>query len=346
MTNTNEKIALSVVKGHPQSKYASLLNYDGNNIDAKNLDLFVSNPDIANEFLSDMANMIVAQYCYDALRGYEMPFTSFLKPMQKIGDAEQYVTAELQSVTDYEAGASPFATSKPKVVVSFIKTEKKKKVQVTLNYEIWAGAFVSEGGLNSLSGIILKNMRDAVNIYVYEELTKLISSKTDITKYAVLSNPITAVGETANARACYEEIMYLVNKMQLPSTTYNKAGKKTITPKGKFYLVLNASYKASFDMNVLASLFKSEKIGESTMFKDVIIVDFPTTASTCVGVILDEEALVWGYRINTTTSILNPATLEINTFLHQWIKWGLVPVRNAVRLVTTGTGETPSDKVN
>ena len=38
MTNTNEKIALSVVKGHPQSKYASLLNYDGNNIDAKNLD--------------------------------------------------------------------------------------------------------------------------------------------------------------------------------------------------------------------------------------------------------------------------------------------------------------------
>lgn len=346
MKNTNGAIALKVCQAHPESKYANLLGYDGNSIDASKLDLFVSHPDIANEFLSDMANTIVAQYAYDALRGYKMPFTRFLKSVQKLGDAEQYVTAELQSVGNYDGtDTSPFSTSKPSVVVSYLKTEEKKRVKVTLNYDIWAGAFISEGGLNNLAGIILKNMRDAVDIYMYEKLTALISDAVSVPKYAVFTSPVTAVGETSNARDCYEEIMQLVNKMQLPSSVYNKAGKKTITPAGKFVLVLNASYKASFDMNVLASLFHSDKIGKETMFADVILVDF-ADADTCVGVILDEEALVWGYRINTTTSIMNPATLDVNTFLHQWVKYGILPVRNAVRLLTTGDGEETSDKVN
>lgn len=348
MKNTNTSIALKVCQAHPESNYSKMLGYNGVGIDGSKLDLFVSHPDIANEFLSDMANTIVAQYAYDALRQYKMPFTRFLKTMQKIGDAEQYVTATLQDVEDYDGtDTSPFATDKPSVVVSYIKTEDKKRVKVTLNYDIWAGAFVSEGGLNNLAGIILKNMRDAVDIYIYGKLTELISSKSSVKKYAVFGSPVTAVGETDNARDCYEEIMRLVNKMQLPSAKYNNAGKTAITPQGKFVLVLNANYKASFDMNVLASLFHSDKVGEKSMFADVIIVDFPSAVENhCVGVVLDEESLVWGYRINTTTSIMNPATLDINTFLHQWVKYGLLPVRNAVRLLTDATGETASDKVN
>ena len=47
-----------------------LLGYDSNTntISAKDLSLFTDTPDVANEFISDMANKIVVQRAYDLFR--------------------------------------------------------------------------------------------------------------------------------------------------------------------------------------------------------------------------------------------------------------------------------------
>ena len=49
---------------------------------------------------------------------------------------------------------------------------------------------------------------------------------------------------------------------------------------------------------------------------------------------MDEEGYLFGYRFDLSDSIRNPATLEINTFYHRWVKRAVVPFRQAVRLVT------------
>ena len=330
---TNVELVKQLCKINPSSSYAKLVNYDetSGNIDEDALKLFTDQPDIANEFISDMANKVVVQRAYDLFRDYKMPFDVFRREMSRLGDAEELLSAELASPANYDATATPFGASKPDIILSWIKTEDKKVVAVKLNYEIWAGAFVSEQGLSNIAGIILKNLRDAIELLVFKNITSDLSSSTNIAK----SHTITAVsgaGETANAQSAYEEIIKLVIDMSIPSDDYNNAEVETFTPVGRGVLVLNSLYKASFDVNVLASLFNSAKIGEKQYFRDVIVA--PLSGTKQIGVVLDDEAYLWGYRLNVSQSQPNAATLDINTYYHAWVKRAVVPFRQAVRLVT------------
>ena len=337
---TNHNIAMQVAKENyykGNGNIANILKYSvdefGNeSIDDSKLALFDSTPTIANEFISTMSNMIVAQYSYDVFREFKMPFMDSLKPMSRLGDIEQYQTPLLSDVEDYEEGKSPFNAKKPSIAISFIKTEAKKVADVRISESIWSGAFITEGGLSNIVGIILKNLRDSLSLYVYDELRKLLCDETKYTKSFTLTK-LEGVGDFTNAQKSYEEILNLVTKMSLPSTDYNTEGVKTITPEGRFILYLNSNYKSSYDVNVLASLFNSSSINLKKYFKDIRVIDFPT--DTQVGIILDDESLVCGYRINEASSIYNPATMEINVWIHNWLKWGVVPTRNAVRLVVS-----------
>ena len=331
---TNVQIVTELCKMHPNSSYAKLVNFDEKTgtIDADALKNFATGtPDIANEFIGDMANKIVVQRAYDLFRDYKMPFGVFMREMGKLGDAEELLTSELATAEDYGDETDPFSASKPSIVLNWIKTEDKKCVGVKLSYEIWAGAFVSENGLSNIEGIILKNLRDKVELLVYNAVKTDLSSSTNIKTEKVITE-ITGAGKTADAQSAYEEILKLVQDMAIPSDDYNNAGVETFTPIGRGVLILNSLYKASFDVNVLASLFNSAKIGKDQYFKEVIVA--PLSGTDQVGVYLDEEAYLWGYRFAVSDSIRNPRTLEIFTYYHAWVKRGVVPFRQAVRLVT------------
>ena len=329
---TNVEIVKQLCKINPSSNYAKLVNYNeqDNSINEDALSLFTSTPDIANEFISDMANKIVVQRAYDLFRDYKMPFDVFRKEMSRLGDAEELLTSKLASASDYDGTATPFNADKPEIVLSWIKTEDKKVVNVQLSYEIWAGAFVSEMGLSNIAGIILKNLRDTIEYLVFTNIVADLSDATKVTKYATIQE-ISDAGETANAQKAYEQILKLVTDMSIPSATYNASEVTTFTPMGRAVLVLNSQYKSSFDVNVLASLFNSAKIGEQQYFSKVIVA--PLTGTNQVGVVLDEEAYLWGYRFNVSQNIVNPANLTIEEYYHAWVKRALVPFRQAVRLV-------------
>lgn len=339
---TNVEIVKQLCKMNPSSRYAKLVSYneqDGS-IDRDALSLFTNQPDIANEFISDMANKVIVQRAYDLFRDYEMPFDVFRREMSRLGDAEELLTSELATAGNYDADATPFEADKPSIVLSWIKTEDKKVVNVQLSYEIWAGAFTTEQGLSNIAGIILKNLRDCIQLLVYKAIKADLSNASKVTKYVNLTT-ISDAGETANAQKCYEEIIKLVTEMSLPSKTYNTAGVETFTPMGRCVLVLNAKYKSAFDVNVLASLFNSAKIGENQYFSKVIVADLdnsttnPSAPNTMIGCLLDEEAYLWGYRFNVQQSIVNPANLTIEEYYHSWVKRAVVPFRQAVRLLET-----------
>ena len=341
---TNIQIAKELCKANPNSKYASLLGYDKETgeIAVKDLSIFTSTPDVANEFISDMANKIIVQRAYDLFRGYEMPFSSFMKEMSRLGDAEELLTAELASSTDYtddpdDGAQNPFDAPKPTIKLSWVKTEDRRVVGVRLNYEVWAGAFVSETGLSNIAGIILKNLRDSIEEYLRGAIKTDLANPLIVSKTKVIT-AISGSGDTANAQKAYEDILELCVSMTIPSEDYNTAEVKTLTPKGRFVLILNPRYFSSFKVNVFASLFNSDKIGEDKYFKEVIVQDYAGSNDE-VGVLMDEEAYLFGNRIDLAQSILNPKTMEINTYYHRWIKRAGVPFRQAVRLLGTGGAE-------
>ena len=333
---TNVEIVKQLCKLNPSSSYAKLVNYneDTGSIDEDALKLFTDQPDIANEFISDMANKIVVQRAYDLFRDYKMPFDVFKREMSRLGDAEELLSAELATPENYGTTTDPFDADKPAIVLAWIKTEDKKVSHVRLSYEIWAGAFVSEQGLSNIAGIILKNLRDSIELLVYKaiktDLSDIGSNKNIETSVTIQA--VTDAGQTANAQKAYEQIIKLVTDMSIPSTSYNNAGVETFTPMGRAVLVLNSQYKSAFDVNVLASLFNSAKIGENNYFKEVIVA--PLSGTKQVGVVIDDEGYLWGYRFNVAQNMPNPATLEINTFYHAWVKRAVVPFRQAVALVT------------
>ena len=332
---TNVEIVKQLCKMNPSSRYAKLVNYNeqDNSINEDALSLFTNQPDIANEFISDMANKIVVQRAYDLFRDYNMPFDVFKKEMSRLGDAEELLTAKLATASNYDGTDTPFGASKPDIVLAWIKTEDKKVVSVQLSYEIWAGAFVSETGLSNIAGIILKNLRDTIELLVFKNITADLSDIGANHKVATTHTiqEISGAGETANAQKAYEQILKLVVDMSIPSDDYNNAGVETFTPLGRCVLVLNSLYKSSFDVNVLASLFNSAKIGEQQYFSKVIVA--PLTGTKQVGVVLDEEAYMWGYRFNVSQNIINPANLTIEEYYHAWVKRAVVPFRQAVALV-------------
>lgn len=330
---TNIQIAQELCKQSPDSSYAKLLGYntETGELAVKDLSIFTSTPDIANEFISDMANKIVVQRTYDLFRGYEMPFKVFMRSMSRLGDVEELLTSELAQAQDYDgSNTNPFNAPKPTIKLSWLKTEDKKYTAVRLSYEIWAGAFVTEGGLSSIAGIILKNLRDAIEEYLRVAITQDLTGEKITTTETITA--IDGAGDTANSQKAYEEILKLVSDMAIPSTKYNNSGVKTFTPKGRAVLILNTRYSSSFDVNVLASLFNSGEIAIKKYFSAVITTELDD--ENCVGIVIDEEGYLWGSRFDVAQSINNPATLEINTYYHRWVKRAVVPFRQAVRLVT------------
>ena len=106
------------------------------------------------------------------------------------------------------------------------------------------------------------------------------------------------------ARKVYEQIIDLVTKMTIPNNKYNINAKLATTNMGEAILVLNTAYNASFDVNVLASLFNSDTISKAKYFKEVVVVNQPTDAN-CFGYILDPDAIILTNEKLETTSFYN-----------------------------------------
>lgn len=337
---TNHNLAIMVARDN--ERVASILDYKkdmfGNeSIDDSKLSLFELNPVDANEFINTMSNQIVFMYAYDLFRGEKVTsqFDWALKEMSRIGGMLNYVTNLLdETIPDYAEGGDPFAAPKPNTANNFIDKKYDKTLGKKITEETWAGAFTSEGGLANIVGIILKNMQDSLDNYAYDELCKYVTDKVVFGKNLVVTK-INGVGETEAAQKCYEQIMALARKMTLKSKDYNTKGYLTKTPKGSLVLLLNADYMASFDINVLASLFNSSSIALNKIFKRVEVIQFPTSAPHQIGFICDEEALVWGYKTRRMGSIYNPRDMSINYWLNVRVRYGVINGRNAVRLLDT-----------
>jgi hypothetical protein len=339
MSITNLKYLKALSHENPDSGYAKLFGYkedNGKALFTKNTNgalpdftKFGSEPSIANEFLEDFYNKITAQHIVNLFekKPLDALFVRFLKTYGKVGDIEEYITSKLQAVTDYDSDTTPtnpFEVKKPSVVLSFIKTEDKTMTFVTLNYEQWYGAFINAYGLDNLASQILANLKEAVDLDIFYKIVKDLGDTTKFTKTKTLTSKVTK----ATASECYREILELMKKMELPSKTgeYNPASLQNAgTPKNHLVLFLNSACSSQFAVNVLASLFNSNKIDI-----EWTTIDFDETASDVIGILMDDRSYVYGYRINFTQSIMNPRNMYINTFHHRWTKRGVVPFYNAV----------------
>ena len=349
----NKSIIASVLKDNPDLKLAKKLGFelkdDGKHYeftklgkmellgeDGKLAQIFDAEPQIANEFLSDFYNKIQEQYVVDLFeqQPLETTFGMFRRTYSKVGDIVEYIATQLQNVIKYDedtAPTNPFEVKKPEVELKFIKTTDKEFTFVTLNYEQWYGAFINEGGLQNLASVILKNLQDALELNIYDYIRTDLSDATLFSKSTEVTN-ITGLGDEEGAKKIYEAVMTLRTTLNLPDKTgtNNPASlQNNGTPFDRMVLFINKDLASSLMINVLASLFNSNKI--ELKWK---VIDFDTTKNANIlGILMDERAYVYGTRIQFTQSIMNPRNMCINTFSHKWTKRGIVPFYNAIQIL-------------
>ena len=82
-----------------------------------------------------------------------------MKSMGKLGDVEELLSSELATLEDYEMKPHHSQVRNLQFLFIGLRRKIKKVAPVRLSYEIWAGAFVNEGSLSNLAGIIIKKSR-------------------------------------------------------------------------------------------------------------------------------------------------------------------------------------------
>lgn len=282
-----------------------------------------------NEFLNNLVNLVVTTRVFGTLEGWDSGLGQFFRTGIQYGDIEEWFAVNIINAEDYDLTqpSKLLEIKKADIDTSFISTTDRKLWRVTVSIQLMRSAFLNENGLEDLIAKIIGQLQMSRDYYIY---TNALTDFETIEQTAEIT-PITSVGDSANAKAGYEEILTLANQLALPSTSYNPKQIMSVTNRGNAILVLRPEYKSAYDVNVNASLLNSDKINLSNYFKDILVMGI--TEEDTIGYILDRDKYIIVNRINETTSFWNPYTLTTTYFYHNWLKRAVNPLVNGVKLI-------------
>lgn len=281
---------------------------------------------IMNEFLGKLLNKVLVQRVYDTAT-WRHPFEMFVKDGSSFGDTEELITLDTGDGEDYTEESSLLRVTKPKTFVSYIYTTSRKRYPISFNENVLRGAFLKEYGIANMLSVLMKRIQLKSNQLIYNQ------TRDDFKKIANEASVgvIGSVTPEADAKAVYTNIIALVENMFIPSKRYNIKGIDMNTAKGSAYLFLNANYKASFDVYVLASLFNSQNIGENKYFKEIRVIEIDE--DNVIGYVVDTDGYLIVPRIRFAGSFFDASNMVTNYWEHIWLKQGLNPFAQSLKLV-------------
>lgn len=284
-----------------------------------------------NEFANEMFNKIMTQRTFSPLGGWTNPLARlFTREKNVLGSSEEWLSVDIVEAQDYDpTGASLLTPKYPTFNIQEVYDTDCKVYVISLAPGILNRAFVTEYALADIMAEVTSQLRRGKDVYMYDLINAKLAT---ITKLEKFTEKITDYNDTENARKIYEHIIKLVTDLSIPNKLYNANEKLCTTNMGEAILILNSAYNASFDVNVIASLFNSGTIGEKKYFKEVVVVKQPEDAN-CFGYILDPDAIIVTNDKLETTAFYNPSNMVTTYYLHNWTKTNINKAVNALKLV-------------
>jgi len=248
-----------------------------------------------------------------------------MKEIDAYGDAEEILGFDVADGEDYTETSTLTKVTKPKRTnVHYIATVSKKKYPMSFSMDVVKGCIVKEYALTQMVTLMMKRMRFKSDKLWYDQtLTDLATI--DISE--AIGNPDT----DENAKSAFVKVIDIVKQMSIPNEKYNKAGYDMAIPEGELICILNSNASANFDVRVFASLLNSARINETKYFKKIYTANFedPNT----IGFILEGDSYLIIPRIERTTSFFDGSNLITNYWLHMWVRQGINPESQMVKLV-------------
>lgn len=322
-------------------------------------------PALQNEFLNALVNRIA--FVVIQSKAYKNPWAMFKKGVIENGETIESIFVELAKPFEYDpamAETQLFKREKPDVRSAFHVVNYKKFYKTTIEREELGMAFLSWAGVTDLIAKIV----DA--IYTASEYDEFQVMKYMLARHILLGqmNPVQVKdsNDSANAKDIVATLKKASNAITFMNNKYTLAGVRTHTLKDDQYLIVDARFDATMDVEVLATAFNMEKA--EFMGKRVLIDGFGeidnerlaelfaddetyveltpaqlTALNTIPAVLIDKDWFMIYDRLAMFDEQRNAQGLYWNYFYHVWKTFSVSPFAQCIAFVPGAPGVTSVD---
>lgn len=311
-------------------------------------------PALQNEFLNALINRIGRVLITSKM--YNNPWAVFKRGILEFGETVEEIFVNIAKPFEYDpavAESKVFAREIPDVRSAFHVLNYKKFYKATIQNEQLRQAFLSWDGITELISKIVDAMYTGANYDEFQTMKYLLAKH--ILDGHLFPKQISSVSD-ANMKAIVSTIKGVSNEFEFMNTKYNVAGVSTFTNKANQYIIVNANFDATMDVEVLASAFNMDKadfIGHRVMidnfgnldtarlnllFKDddayTPLTDAEITALNSIpAVLVDGDWFMIFDNLFNFTELYNGEGLYWNYWYHVWKTFSISPFANSVVFV-------------
>ena len=347
---------LNVIRNNATHNYRDYVPEATEDIDSIRAigNIIMSMPNLQNEFLSALVNRIAMVIITS--KSYENPWRFFKKGLLEYGETVEDVFVNLAKVHSFDqhtAESEVFKREKPDVRAAFHTMNYQKFYKVTVSDRELRQAFLSLDGVTDLIAKIVESVYTSAN---YDEFLvmkyMLAQAILDGRLYAEEIAQVSA----ANMKSIASTLKSVSNKLEFMSNKYNIAGVMTHSTKEEQYLLVDADFDATMDVEVLASAFnmtKAEFLGNRVLcdsFGDldtarlaeifdgddtyVELTDAQIAALSAIpAVLVDKNFFMIFDNMFEFTENYNGEGLYWNYFYHTWKTFSMSPFANSIVFV-------------
>ena len=312
-----------------------------------------------NEFITALVNRIARVVVTS--RMYQNPWAFAKKGTLEFGETIEEVFVDLASAQPFDpvdAASTLYSRTIPDVKSAFHAMNLQVVYPVTITVQQLRQAFTSIEGVTDLISRIVNSLYSANN---YDEF---IMMKYSIAKLALNGSlpikTITAVTSQATAEAAIIEMKAATNLFQFMSKEYTIAGNRNFVDKNNVYVITDARFDATTDVDVLAKAFNMDRANwagrhisiDHFSFNDdeiarlgQLMADDPdyvafdasdnAALDTIVAIAMDEQFFQIYDNLTQFDEVWNSKGLYWNEFLHIWRTYSASPFVNVLMFSST-----------
>ena len=318
-------------------------------------------PALQNEFISALINRIGRVIVTS--KSYENPWAMFKKGMLDFGETIEEIFVNIAKPFEYDVDTATrevFKRELPDVRSAFHVVNYEKFYKVTIQQEELRKAFLSIDGVVDLIARITDSLYTAANYDEFQTMKYLLARRLiDGMLYPEGVQTVTS----AHMKTIVAQIKAISNKLPFLSDKYNLAHVYNHTVKDNQYIIIDAKFDASMDVEVLASAFnmdKTEFIGHRVLIDGFGELDNVRLAELFAGdnnyraitdaekqalalipcVLVDRDFFMIFDKLMQFTEQYNGQGLYWNYFYHKWMVFSVSPFANAIAFIPSELGIT------
>lgn len=214
-------------------------------------------PALQNEFLSALVNRIGRVLITSKM--YDNPWAFFKKGLLEFGETVEEIFVNIAKPFQFDpavAESNIFKREIPDVRAAFHIMNYQKYYKATIANDQLRQAFLSWQGITDLIAKIVDAMYTGANYDEFQSMKYLLARH--ILDGHIYPVEIPTVS-TENMKSIVSVIKGTSNKFTFLSSDYNLAGVANNSPKTDQYMLINSTFDATMDVEVLASAFNMDK---------------------------------------------------------------------------------------